>query len=89
MKIQVKVEGDKVIVMKEDGSVMSTWTKQLVDDMGGLEKCVERYKKANSKLQVEIIGATPAPVEPAPAPVTPAPADPVPAPVEPAPASQV
>ena len=101
MKYKIKFENDKYVVMSSKDDVISTWSKKQVDEMGGIDKCVARFKKMYPDDQVEMVGvqapaptepAAPAPTEPAaPAPTepaAPAPTEPAaPAPTEPAPAS--
>ena len=74
MKIKIKQEESRIVVMKEDDTVISIWNNKFIENAGGLQKCIDMYKKNNPKDVLEIIGAAPAPVEPAPAPVEPAPA---------------
>lgn len=82
MKIKVKVEDTRVVVADKDDNVIGIWNHAIIAEAGGLEFCIEKYKKANPKAEIEVIGAlpsettTPAPVEttPAPAETTPAPA---------------
>ena len=76
MKFKVKTEESRYVVMDKEDNVISTWSKEVIDEAGGLDKCIERFKKANPKAEIEMVGA------PAPA----APAAPAPAP-EPAPAA--
>ena len=83
MKIKVKVEEKKVLVLDKNDNVLSIWSNEVIENCGGLDKCIERYKKSNPKAEIEVVGnITPAP-EPTPAPAepTPAPAEPTPAPV--------
>ena len=74
MKFKVKVDEERVTIYKSDDSILSIWNKKKIDDAGGVDKIVERFKKKNPKLQVEMIrdpGApapTPAPAAPAQAP---------------------
>lgn len=83
MKYKVKLENNKYVVTNSKDEVISTWSKRQVDDQGGIDKCVENFKKINKEDEVEVVGAVPAPSEPAaPAPTVPAPT--VPAPAEPA-----
>lgn len=96
MKYKVKFENNKYVVMSSKDEVISTWSKKQVDDLGGIDKCVENFKKINKEDEVEMVGSIPAPSEPAapaptiPAPTVPAPAEPAaPAPAEPAPAEPV
>ena len=95
MKYKIKTEEKKYVVMDKNDNIISKWSKETIDDAGGLEKCIERFKKANPKSEIEMIGE-PAP-EPTPAPApepepTPAPApepEPTPAPEpEPTPAPE-
>ena len=92
MKIKVKVEEKKVLVLDKNDNVLSIWNNEVIESCGGLDKCIERYKKSNPKAEVEVISdVVPAPAEPTPAPAepTPAPAEPTPAPAEPTPAPAV
>jgi len=67
MKYKIKTEENKYIVMDKNDNIISKWSKETIDDAGGVEKCIERFKKANPKSEIEMV---PAPVpEPAPAPV--------------------
>ena len=86
MKIKVKIEDKKITVLNKNDEVISLWNHEVVESFGGVEKCIERYKKMNPKAEVEIIGTIPTPT---PAEPTPAPAEPTPAPAEPTPAPAV
>ena len=66
MKFKVKQEESRIIVMKEDDTVISIWSNKTIEDAGGLQKCIDQFKKNNPKAEIEIIGSQPAPVEPAP-----------------------
>jgi hypothetical protein len=81
MKVKIKQEGKRVVVYKEDDSVLSIWSVETINKYGGLEKCVENLKKMYPKVEIEIINAP----APAPTPVPEPPPAPEPAP-EPAPA---
>ena len=59
MKIKVKVEEKKVLVLDKDDNVLSAWSNEVIENCGGLEKCIEKYKKYDPKAEVEIIGTLP------------------------------
>ena len=73
MKYKIKTEERRYVVIGKEDNVISIWSKAVIEDAGGLEKCIERFKKANPKDEIEMVGApAPAPEpasEPAPAPV--------------------
>lgn len=71
MKIKVKVEETRVLVTDKDDNVIGIWNHAVIAEAGGLEFCIEKYKKSNPKAEIEVIGALP--TTPAPE-VTPAPA---------------
>ena len=74
MKIKVKVEETRVLVTDKDDNVIGIWNHAVIAEAGGLEFCIEKYKKSNPKAEIEVIGALP-PETTTPAPeVTPAPA---------------
>ena len=79
MKIKVKIEETRVVVTNKDDIVMSIWSNSIIEDAGGLQLCIDKYKEANPKAEVEIIGALP--TTPAPEVTTPAPEVTTPAPV--------
>lgn len=83
MKFKVKTEESRYVVMDKEDNVISTWSKEVIDEAGGLDKCIERFKKANPKAEIEMVGAPAAPAAPAPAAPAPAP-EPAPAPAAPA-----
>lgn len=58
MKIKVKTEETRYVVVDKDDNVVSVWSKKTVEEGGGLDKCIERYKKLNPKNEVEVIAAT-------------------------------
>jgi hypothetical protein len=69
MKIKVKVEEKKVLVLDKNDNVLSVWNNEVIESCGGLDKCIERYKKSNPKAEVEIVNDTnPTPVVPTPTP---------------------
>lgn len=72
MKYKIKTEESRYVVMDKEDNVISTWSKIGIDDAGGFDKCLERFKKANPKAEIEMVGS------PEPAPVVPA-AEPTPA----------
>ena len=59
MIVKVKIEEKKVTVLDKNDNVLSNWSNEVIQDCGGLEKCIERYKKSNPKAEVEIIGELP------------------------------
>lgn len=64
MKIKVKVEETRVVVADKDDNVIGIWNHAIIAEAGGLEFCIEKYKKANPKAEIEVIGnlpTTPAP----------------------------
>lgn len=56
MKVKVKTEETRYVVTDKNDNVLSVWSKKTVEEEGGLEKCVERYKKINPKNEVEFVG---------------------------------
>jgi hypothetical protein len=72
MKIKVKIEETRVVVTNKDDIVMSIWNHAIIADAGGLDRCIEKYKKANPKAEVEVIGTMPT-TTPVPEATTPAP----------------
>lgn len=80
MKYKVKVEENRFVVTNSKDVVISVWGSKQIEDMGGLEKCIENFKKSNPKAEIEVVGSVAA--EPAPVPAEPVvPAEPAPAPV--------
>ena len=74
MKIKVKVEETRVVVTDKNDNVIGIWNHVVIAEAGGLDKCIEKYKKANPKAEVEVIGALPPEATtPAPEVTTPAP----------------
>jgi len=59
MKIKVKIEDTRVVVTNKDDIVISIWNHEVIADAGGLDRCIEKYKKANPKAEVEVIGTMP------------------------------
>lgn len=59
MKIKVKIEETRVVVTNKDDIVMSIWSNSIIEDAGGLDRCIEKYKEANPKAEVEVIGTMP------------------------------
>ena len=59
MKIKVKIEETRVVVTNKDDIVMSIWSNSIIEDAGGLQLCIDKYKEANPKAEVEIIGTMP------------------------------
>jgi hypothetical protein len=60
MKVKVKVEEKKVVVFDKNDEPIYSWSKAIVEEMGGLENCLERCKKMYPKVEIEIIESTPA-----------------------------
>lgn len=60
MKYKVKAEESRFVVMDKNDNVLSIWAKEMVDEAGGFEKCLERFKKTDPKMEVEMVGSTPA-----------------------------
>lgn len=59
MKIKVKIEETRVVVTNKDDIVISIWNHAIIEDAGGLDRCIEKYKEANPKAEVEVIGTMP------------------------------
>jgi hypothetical protein len=55
MKLKVKNEETRYVVLDKEDNVISVLSKTTVEESGGLEKCVERYKKLNPKNEIEIV----------------------------------
>lgn len=73
MKIKVMKEETRITIMDKDGNKMAVWSKEILDEAGGYDKLLAKYKEKYPKLEVEDV-APPAPApSPAPAP-EPAPA---------------
>lgn len=69
MKYKVKVEENRFVVTNSKEEVISIWGSKQIEDIGGLEKCIEKFKKLNPKAEVEIVGSVPAeptPIQPEP-----------------------
>ena len=86
MKIKVMKEEKKITIMDKDGNKMAVWSKKILDEAGGYDKLLAKYKEKYPKLEVEDIAPpVPEPVlVPEPTPVPPPEPEPVPVP-EPAP----
>lgn len=54
MKITVKQDEKKIMVYNDNGDLLSKWGKETIEENGGLEKVIERFKKANPKLEVTV-----------------------------------
>jgi outer membrane biosynthesis protein TonB len=85
MKIKVMKEEKKITIMDKDGNKMAVWSKEILDEAGGYDKLLAKYKEKYPKLEIEdVTPPEPTPVpppEPAPVPEpTPVP-PPEPAPV--------
>jgi len=78
MKIKVKIEETRIVVTDKDDNVISIFNAIKVAEAGGLDLCIKKYKEANPKAEVEIIGALP--TTPVPEATTPVPEATTPAP---------
>lgn len=54
MKITIKQDEKKIMVYDDNDRLLSKWTKELIEENGGLEKIIERFKKSNPKLEVTV-----------------------------------
>jgi len=72
MKIKVKIEETRVVVTNKDDIVMSIWSNSIIEDAGGLQLCIDKYKEANPKAEIEVIGTIPT-TTPVPEATTPVP----------------
>ena len=73
MKIKVKIEETRIVVTDKDDNVISIFNAIKVAEAGGLDLCIKKYKEANPKAEVEIIGALPTTTTTTIEPTTPAP----------------
>ena len=87
MKIKVKIEETRIVVTDKDDNVISIFNAIKVAEAGGLDLCIKKYKEANPKAEVEIIGALP--TTPVPEATTPVPEATTPAPEVTTPAPEV
>ena len=71
MKITVKIEDSRVVVVDKNDSVIGIWNHAKIAEAGGLEFCIEKFKNANPKAEVIVIGTLP--TTPAPEATTAAP----------------
>lgn len=59
MKIKVKIEDKRIVITNKDDIVISIWNNSIIEEAGGLDRCIEKYKEANPKAEVEVIGTMP------------------------------
>lgn len=80
MKIKVLKEEKRITISDKDGNKIAVWSKQILDEAGGYDKLIAKYKEKYPKLEVEdITPPSPTPVPP-PQPVPPPEPTPVPPP---------
>ena len=71
MKYTLEKCDGHVCVKDKNGKELSKWSNKVVTELGGLDKIVERAKKAFPNLEVTVTEEAPAPTpapEPSPAP---------------------